>query len=220
MLKNALFCLTLLGLLGGCGDKDVQNVSNIGVEQNYQNAIKELILKGKNPPKEYQELAWKKLACSDAISTRLQKRAIFVAHRFKEKRMYGGEGERENIYFIGNDLKPSQIIDFDVKKAFTEFLGNASIQTIFASVWDMKTLSTKFQDSQNDAVSKEAVKDFIYAIRRLSSEDQARIEQAITQANTPMSIDKNYALFMSMRLFPELIEELLFDEITYRGKYN
>jgi hypothetical protein len=219
MLKNALLCFMLLGLFSGCDDKGTQSVSNMGVEQNYQNAIQELILKGKNPPKEYQALSWKKLSCSEVVTERLHKRALFIAHRFKEKHIYGGEGVRENIYFIGNDLKPSLIINFDVKKAFAEFLGNTEIEAIFASVWDLKTLHVSFQKSASDAASKEAVKDFIYAIRRLSSEDQMRLERALTQANTPMSIDKNYAIFMSMRLFPELIEELLFNEITYKGKY-
>ena len=229
MQRSVKMRYTVLGIvffilfLSGCTSKEdeKQTQNSVGtVEVSYQNAIKELILKGKNPAKSYQEVSWKKLQSSDKISERLKKRAVFIAHSFKEKNIYGGTISRENIYFIG-DGKPSLIIDFDVKTAFEEFLGNKAIQAIFApSIWNLESLHVKYQQSANDALAKEEVKDFIYSIKHFAKEDQDYLDHAISTANTPMSIAKNVALFMSMRLFPELVEELLFDEITYKGKYK
>ena len=221
MLRKWLTLLITAWLLLGCTDKatNLANVTVEGVDANEQNAIKSVILNGKTPPKEYRELAWKKLKCSDAISQRIGKRAVFIAHRFQEKQIYGGEVTREAIFFIGND-KPSKIIDFDVKTAFSAFLATPSIQEIFApSIWDLKRLHELFPTSANDASAKETIKDFIYSIKRFAKEDQSYLDQAISMANTPMSIANNTALFIVMRLFPELLEELLFDEITYKGKY-
>ncbi len=221
MFKSIFIGLSLVWLLVGCSDTHTSaSAVNNGVDANDQAMIKTLILNGKNPPKEYRELLWQKLSCSDVIAQRLHKKALFVAHRFQERHIYGGEVTRENIYFIG-DAKPSLIIDFNVKNAFEEFLENPSIQAIFApSIWDLKTLHVKFQNAQNSVTDKETIKEFIYSIHHFAKEDQETLYQSIMNANTPMSIDKNVAIFMSMRLFPELMEELLFGEITYKGQYR
>ena len=205
MLKIALLLFSFLIL--GC-DGDVKQKSNTvlneGVGANEQASIKEVILNSKNPPKAYKELQWKKLQCSEVISQRLRKKALFIAHRFEEKNMYGGEVTREVIYFIG-DGKPSKIIDFDVKKGMEEFLANQSMQKLFETAnTHLKQIHEALQKGD-----KAVVKSFIYDIQGYPRETLSSLEHAITTANTPMSIDKNYALFMNMRLFPELIEELL-----------
>ncbi|MCD8477950.1 MAG: hypothetical protein LRY68_08695 [Sulfurospirillum sp.] len=113
------------------------------------------------------------------------------------------------------------MIDFDVKKAFEEFVTNQSIQEIFSSsIWNLESLHVNYQQSYQDTASKQIVKDFIYSIRRYTREDQSYLEEAISKSHTPLSIANNVALFMSMRLFPELLEELLFDEVTYNGTYK
>lgn len=217
MLRDALICLIALCFLSGCTSKEEEKKVASSVDAVYQTAIKEDVLKSINDPKSYQELSWKKLKSGDAVSSRIGKKVVFIAHSFKGKNIYGGAITRENIYFIGED-KPSLIIDFDVKVAFEEFLANKSIITLFAtSIWDIDKLHA---ESAIDADAKENVKDFIYSIKRFSKADQDYLADSISNANNPLSIAKNVALFMSIRLFPELIEELLFNEITYNGKYK
>lgn len=220
MLRDALICLIALCFLSGCTSKEEEKQVANSVEAVYQNAIKEDVLKSINDPKSYQELSWKKLKSGDAVSSRIGKKVVFIAHSFKGKNIYGGAITRENIYFIGED-KPSLIIDFDVKVAFEEFLANKSIITLFAtSIWDIEKLHTAYKKSATDPDAKENVKDFIYSIKRFSKADQDYLADSISNANNPLSIAKNVALFMSIRLFPELIEELLFNEIAYNGKYK
>lgn len=220
MLRDALICLIALCFLSGCTSKEEEKKVASSVDAVYQTAIKEDVLKSINDPKSYQELSWKKLKSGDAVSSRIGKKVVFIAHSFKGKNIYGGAITRENIYFIGED-KPSLIIDFDVKVAFEEFLANKSIITLFAtSIWDIDKLHAEYKKSATDADAKENVKDFIYSIKRFSKADQDYLADSISNANNPLSIAKNVALFMSIRLFPELIEELLFNEITYNGKYK
>ena len=220
MLRDALICLIALCFLSGCTSKEEEKQVASSVEAVYQSAIKEDVLKSINDPKSYQELSWKKLKSGDAVSSRIGKKVVFIAHSFKGKNIYGGAITRENIYFIGED-KPSLIIDFDVKVAFEEFLANKSIITLFAtSIWDIDKLHAEYKKSATDPDAKENVKDFIYSIKRFSKADQDYLADSISNANNPLSIAKNVALFMSIRLFPELIEELLFNEITYNGKYK
>lgn len=220
MLRDALICLIALCFLSGCTSKEEEKKVASSVDAVYQTAIKEDVLKSINDPKSYQELSWKKLKSGDAVSSRIGKKVVFIAHSFKGKNIYGGAITRENIYFIGED-KPSLIIDFDVKVAFEEFLANKSIITLFAtSIWDIDKLHAEYKKSAIDADAKENVKDFIYSIKRFSKADQDYLADSISNANNPLSIAKNVALFMSIRLFPELIEELLFNEITYNGKYK
>jgi hypothetical protein len=220
MLRDALICLIALCFLSGCTSKEEEKKVASSVDAVYQTAIKEDVLKSINDPKSYQELSWKKLKSGDAVSSRIGKKVVFIAHSFKGKNIYGGAITRENIYFIGED-KPSLIIDFDVKVAFEEFLANKSIITLFAtSIWDIDKLHAEYKKSATDADVKENVKDFIYSIKRFSKADQDYLADSISNANNPLSIAKNVALFMSIRLFPELIEELLFNEITYNGKYK
>lgn len=220
MLRDALICLIALCFLSGCTSKEEEKKVASSVDAVYQNVIKEDVLKSINDPKSYQELSWKKLKSGDAVSSRIGKKVVFIAHSFKGKNIYGGAITRENIYFIGED-KPSLIIDFDVKVAFEEFLANKSIITLFAtSIWDIDKLHAEYKKSATDADAKENVKDFIYSIKRFSKADQDYLADSISNANNPLSIAKNVALFMSIRLFPELIEELLFNEITYNGKYK
>lgn len=223
MLRDVIACLIVLCFLSGCTSKEeekaVTKETQI-VESVYQNAIKDEVLKSINDPKSYQELSWKKLKSGDAVSSRIGKKVVFIAHSFKGKNIYGGVITRENIYFIGED-KPSLIIDFDVKVAFEEFLANKSIITLFAtSMWDIEKLHAEYKKSATDPDAKETIKDFIYSIKRFSKADQDFLSDSISNANNPLSIAKNVALFMSIRLFPELIEELLFNEITYNGKYK
>lgn len=220
MLRDALICLIALCFLSGCTSKEEEKQVANNVDAVYQNTIKEEVLKSINDPKSYQELSWKKLKSSDAVSSRIGKKVVFIAHSFKGKNIYGGAITRENIYFIGED-KPSLIIDFDAKVAFEEFLANKSIITLFAtSIWDIDKLHAEYKKSATDPDAKENVKDFIYSIKRFSKADQDYLTDSISNANNPLSIAKNVALFMSIRLFPELIEVLLFNEITYNGKYK
>jgi len=223
-MKNIILNIVLLSLFFfGCSNQgeDTQAKKVVGsVDVSYQKAIKALLFNAKNPPKSYQEVAWEKLKSSESISKRIQKPVIFIQHTFQEKNIYGGTITRDNIYFIG-DGKPTLMIDFNVKAAFNEFLDNQTIQALFApSIWNLESLHVKYQQSPNDAKAKDEVKDFIYSIRHFAKADQDALDHAISTANTPMSIAKNVALFMSMRLFPELMEELLFDEITYNGQYK
>lgn len=220
MLRDALTCLIVLCCLSGCTSKEEEKKSENSVGAVYQTTIKEDVLKSINDPKSYQELSWKKLKSGDAVSTRIGKKVVFIAHSFKGKNIYGGAITREHIYFIGED-KPSLIIDFDVKVAFEEFLANKSIATLFAtSIWDFEKLHADYKKSAVDPDAKETIKDFIYSIKRFSKADQDYLADSISNANNPLSIAKNVALFMSIRLFPELVEELLFNEITYNGKYK
>ncbi|QIR76041.1 hypothetical protein [Sulfurospirillum diekertiae] len=224
MLKDIMTCLIVLCFLSGCGDtKENDNNQVIGensVEKIYQDAIKETILKTTKDPKAYQALSWKLLKSSEAVTKRLGKRAVFIDHAYKEKNIYGGEIKRDNIYFIG-DSKPSLIIDFDMKLVFEEFLASQSMRDIFSqTVWNLETLQSEYQKRSNDLVAKEHIKDFMYSIHHYSKADQESLIQAITNANNPMFIAKNMAIFLTMRSFPELMEELLFDEITYKGKYK
>jgi hypothetical protein len=157
---------------------------------------------------------------SDAVSERIHKKVVFIAHSFKGKNNYGGTIVKENIYFIGEE-KPSLIIDFDTKVAFADFLANQSIETLFSTtIWNFDILQADYKKSSSDAVAKETIKDFIYSIKRFSKEDQDFLLDSISTSNNPLSIAKNVALFLTMRLFPELIEELLFNEISYNGKYK
>ena len=100
------------------------------------------------------------------------------------------------------------------------FLSSQSMRDIFSqTIWDIETLQAQYQQ-RADPVAKEGVKYFIYSIRHYSKADQDVLIHAITNANNPMFIAKNMAIFLNMRSFPELMEELLFDEITYQGKYK
>ena len=223
MLRDVITCLIVLCFLSGCNSKEEKNTDTKAVQSvdaTYQKTIKEEVLKSINDPKSYQELSWKKLKSGDGVSSRIGKKVVFIAHSFKGKNIYGGAITRENIYFMGED-KPSLIIDFDVKVAFEEFLANKSIINLFAtSIWDIEKLHAEYKKSATDPDAKETIKDFIYSIKRFSKADQDYLADSISNANNPLSIAKNVALFMSIRLFPELIEELLFNEITYNGKYK
>jgi ABC-type uncharacterized transport system auxiliary subunit len=224
MLKDIMTCLIFLCFLGGCGDtKENDNNQVIGensVEKIYQDAINETILKTTKDPKAYRALSWKLLKSSEAVTKRLGKRAVFIAHAYKEKNIYGGEIKRDNIYFIG-DSKPSLIIDFDMKLVFEEFLASQSMRDIFSqTIWNLETLQAQYQKRASDPVDKEGVKDFVYSIRHYNKADQEFLIHEISNANNPMFIAKNMAIFLTMRSFPELMEELLFDEITYKGKYK
>lgn len=221
-MKYKYIGILVLGIFLGCENHTQQKDETLSssIEVVYKNAIKEAILKGKHPPKSYQEISWHKMQSSDLVSKRLGKKVLFIRHRFQEKNNFKGAIEREYIYFIG-DTKPSLMIDFDVKKAFEEFVTNQSIQEIFSSsIWNLESLHVNYQQSSQDTASKQIVKDFIYSIRRYTREDQSYLEEAISKSHTPLSIANNVALFMSMRLFPELLEELLFDEVTYNGTYK
>ncbi len=221
MLRAMMACLIVLGFLGGCsGTENHEVVGEASVEKVYQDAIKEDILKNTKDPKAYQALSWKQLKSSEVVTKRLGKRAIFIAHAYQENNIYGGAIRRENIYFIG-DSKPSLIMDFDIKQVFEEFLSSQSMRDVFSqTTWDLQTLQAAYQKRSNDPVAKESVKDFIYAIKHYSKADQEVLIHSITTANNPMFIAKNMAIFLNMRSFPELVEELLFDEITYHGKYK
>ena len=106
------------------------------------------------------------------VSTRLGKKVLFIRHRFQEKNNFKGAIEREYIYFIG-DTKPSLMIDFDVKKAFEEFVTNQSIQEIFSSsIWNLESLHVNYQQSSQDTASKQIVKDFITKRDGLGSYEQ------------------------------------------------
>ena len=225
MLRNMMMFMMALFILSGCTSKDEekkitheQETQNIDV--GLKNAIKGEVLKSSNYPKSYQEISWKKMQSGDRVSERINKKVIFIAHSFKEKNIYGGMIARENIYFIG-EAKPSLIIDFDVKVAFEEFLANKSIGTLFGTtVWNFEKLLADYKISSTDPSAKENIKDFIYSIIRFSKADQEFLADSISNANNPLSIAKNVALFLTVRLFPELIEELLYNEVSYNGKYK
>jgi len=222
MLRNMMTGLIVLCFLGGCGaqEKKHEVIGENSVEKVYQDAIKEDILKTTKDPEAYQALSWKLLKSSEAVTKRLGKRAVFIDHAYKEKNIYGGLIQRQNIYFIG-DSNPSLIIDFDMKKVFEEFLFSQSMRDIFSqTIWDFETLQTQYPKRFTDPLAKENIKDFIYSIHHYNKADQESLIQLITNANNPMFIAKNMAIFLTMRSFPELMEELLFDEITYKGKYK
>ncbi|AOO63822.1 hypothetical protein [Sulfurospirillum halorespirans] len=221
MLREMMACLIVLGFLGGCsGTENHEVVGEKSVEKVYQDAIRDDILKSTKDPKEYQPLSWKLLKSSEVVTKRLGKRAVFIVHAYKEKNIYGGVIQRENIYFIG-DSKPSLIIDFDMKQVFEEFLFSQSMRDVFSqTTWNFETLQAAYPKRSSDPVAKESVKDFIYAIKHYSKADQEVLIHSITNANNPMFIAKNMAIFLNMRSFPELMEELLFDEVTYKGKYK
>ena len=224
MLRYVMTCLIVLCFLGGCGSKDEKNNNQVigenSVDKIYQDVIKEDILKNTKDPKAYQAFSWKLLKSSEVVTKRLGKRAVFIDHAYQEKNIYGGLIQRDNIYFIG-DSKPSLIIDFDMKKVFEEFLFSQSMRDIFSqTIWNFEILQAQYPKRFTDTVAKENIKDFIYSIHHYSKADQESLIQAITNANNPMFIAKNMAIFLTMRSFPELMEELLFDEITYQGKYK
>jgi len=222
MLRNMMTGLIVLCFLGGCGaqEKKHEVIGENSVEKVYQDAIKEDILKTTKDPEAYQALSWKLLKSSEVVTKRLGKRAVFIDHAYKEKNIYGGLIQRQNIYFIG-DSNPSLIIDFDMKKVFEEFLFSQSMRDIFSqTIWDFETLQTQYPKRFTDPLAKENIKDFIYSIHHYNKADQESLIQLITNANNPMFIAKNMAIFLTMRSFPELMEELLFDEITYKGKYK
>jgi hypothetical protein len=221
MLRAVMACLIVLGFLGGCsGTENHEVVGEKSVEKVYQDAIKDDISKNTKDPKAYQALSWKLLKSSEAVTKRLGKRAVFIDHAYQEKNIYGGEIKRENIYFIG-DSKPSLIIDFDMKKVFEEFLFSQSMRDVFSqTTWNFEILQAQYPKRFTDLAAKENIKDFIYSIQHYSKADQETLSQLITNANNPMFIAKNMAIFLTMRSFPELMEELLFDEITYQGKYK
>ncbi len=219
IIKEILFGLILICFLG-CSSDVKKEPLQIGVDSTYQKAIKEELLKDEKDAKYYQELSWKKMQCSERVAKRIGKNAIFISHSFKGKNIYGGMIEKEHIYFFG-DAKPKLLIDFNIKIAFDEFLANEFIGKLFEnSVWDFKTLHASFKKSDNDTSSKEMIKDFIYSIRLFGKADLDFLTEAISNANNPMSISKNLAIFMTTRIFPELVEELLFNEVTYQGKYK
>jgi len=224
MLRNMIMFAMVLFILNGCTSKDEEKKTREHETQNIdaglKKIIKEDVLKNINDPKLYEEISWKKMRSSDAVSERIHKKVVFIAHSFKGKNNYGGTIIKENIYFIGEE-KPSLIIDFDTKVAFADFLANQSIETLFSTtIWNFDILQADYKKSSSDAVAKETIKDFIYSIKRFSKEDQDFLLDSISTSNNPLSIAKNVALFLTMRLFPELIEELLFNEISYNGKYK
>ena len=222
MLRNIMTGLIVLYFLTGCGaqEKKHEVTGENSVEKVYQDAIKEGILKTTKDPAAYQALSWKLLKSSEVVTKRLGKRAVFIDHAYQEKNIYGGLIQRDNIYFIG-DSKPSLIIDFEMKKVFEEFLFSQSMRDVFSpTIWNFEILQAQYPKRFMDAVAKENIKDFIYSIHHYSKADQESLIQAITNANNPMFIAKNMAIFLTMRSFPELMEELLFDEITYQGKYK
>lgn len=225
MLRNMIMFAMALLILSGCTSRDEekktaheQETQNIDI--GLKNAIKGDVLKNINDPKSYEEISWKKMQSGDRVSERINKKVVFIAHAFKGKNNYGGMIIRENIYFIGEE-KPKLIIDFDMKVAFEDFLANKSIGTLFSTtLWNFETLQADYKKSATDPIAKETVKDFIYSIKRFSKADQEFLADSISNSNNPLSIAKNVALFLTMRLFPELIEELLFNEISYNGKYK
>lgn len=224
MLKEVMIGVIIVCFLGGCTSKEENDTNQVigenSVEKIYQDAIKEDILKSTKDPKAYKALVWKPLRSSEFVTKRLGKRAVFVAHAYREKNIYGGVIKRENIYFIG-DAKPSLIIDFEMKQVFEEFLASQSMREIFSqTIWNLQTLHAQYQKRSDDPVAREDVKDFIYSISHYSKADQELLIHAISNSNNPMFIAKNMAIFLNMRSFPELMEELLFDEITYKGKYK
>lgn len=225
MLRNMVMFAMALLILTGCTSKEeekkiTQEQGTQTIDTEVKNVIKKEVLKSINDSKMYQELSWKKMQSGDVVSARINKKVVFIAHTFKDKNVYGGTIAKENIYFIGEE-KPSLIIDFDVKVAFKEFLANKSIGTLFSTtVWNFEKLQDDYKASATDSSSKENVKDFIYSIKRFSKADQEFLAESISNANNPLSIAKNVALFLTIRLFPELIEELLFNEVAYNGKYK
>lgn len=225
MLRNMMMFAIALLILTGCTSKEeekkiTQEMGSQNIDAGVKTAIKSEVLKSINDAKMYQELSWKKMQSGDVVSARINKKVVFIAHSFKDKNAYGGTIAKENIYFIGEE-KPSLIIDFDAKIAFKEFLANKSIGTLFSTtVWNFEKLQDDYKMSATDSGAKENVKDFIYSIKRFSKADQEFLAESISNANNPLSIAKNVALFLTIRLFPELIEELLFNEVTYNGKYK
>ncbi len=217
-MKAVGMILALLVIFLGCSEPS--NVRNENVDVVYQKRIEALLLKGHHSSHSYEPLMWKKLHSSEVVSKRIGKRALFIQHRFREKNIYKGSLEKESVYFIG-DGAPSLMFDFDVKKAFDAFISNPTIQKLFASsIWNLESLHVNYQQSASNKASKEVVKDFIYSIRHYSKEDLSYLEEEISKAYMPLSIANTMALFMSMRLFPELLEELLFDEVIYTGTYK
>jgi len=225
MLRNMMMFAMALLILTGCTSKDeekkiVQEQETQNIDVGLKNAVKAEVLKSINDPKQYQELSWKKLQSGDVVSQRINKKVVFIAHAFKDKNVYGGTQTKENIYFLG-DGKPSLIIDFDAKMVFEDFLANKNIGTLFSTtIWNFEKLLADYKKSSSDPSAKENVKDFIYSIKRFSKEDQDFLLDSISTSNNPISIAKNVALFLSIRLFPELVEELVFNEISYNGKYK
>ena len=219
MLKTLLIALFVGAFLNGCGSQtESKMVVSVGVEESDKKAIQEVLLRSLSEPKNYEEVAWRKLKSSDKVASRIQKKAIFIAHSFKSKNLYGGSAVRENIYFIGPG-KPSLIIDFDVKAAFGDFLANKTFATLFVSTpWNFEQLQVAYKKSSSESESKQKVKDFLYSIGRLNAQEQESISNAIISANNPMSVANNMAIFLTMRSFPEVLEELLFDEVNYSGK--
>lgn len=224
MHKNWIFFIVILGFLSGCTSKEEEQKVPINglqtIEPAYRDAIKESLLKTIAEPHSYKEISWKKMQSSEVVAQRINKKALFVAHSFNSKNIYQGALTKEYIYFIG-DSKPSLLVDFEMKKAFEEFLANKSIRDLFPkSLWDFEKLHANYQQSLNDKNLQEDFKDFIYAMKYLSKEEQSFLTEAISNANTPISRARNLSIFLTMSFFPELMEELLFNEITYTGKYK
>jgi hypothetical protein len=215
MLKNTLLFLIFLGFFSACSDKEeekqpITNSQNHPVEQR----IKESILASLKEPEKYKEIAWKTMLCSDIITRRINKNALFIAHTFQSQNIFKGPIVKEHIYFIGN-AKPSLLIDFDIKLAFEEFLSNPDMGTLFTSLnWDFSALLSAYKQSQSDKAAKEKINAFIYGIYKLNRADQDILADEISKLNTPMSRANNYAIFIVLRLFPELMEELLWNEIS------
>ncbi|MDD3344047.1 MAG: hypothetical protein PHR87_10780, partial [Sulfurospirillaceae bacterium] len=80
--------------------------------------------------------------------------------------------------------------------------------------FNFETLLIAFKQSTTDAHAKKSIHDFIYAISKIRKQELDELADAISTLNTPMSRANNYAIFLVLRLFPELMEELLFNEIT------
>jgi len=224
MLKNFILFIVILGFLSGCTSKEEEQKMPISglqtIEPAYRDAIKESILKSISEPNSYREISWKKMQSSQVVAQRIDKKALFVAHSFSSKNIYQGTLTKEYIYFIG-DSKPSLLVDFEIKKAFEEFLANKSIRDLFPkSLWDFEKLHADYQQNFNNKSYQENIKDFIYAMKHLSKEEQNFFIDAISNANTPISRARNLSIFLTMQVFPELMEELLFNEITYTGKYK
>lgn len=221
MRHSVVIFFIALFFLAGCSDEKPKysgEITNYGVDELHVSAIKEVLLKGKYSPKEYREISWKRLQSSFAVSDRIKKKALFISHTFREKNIYGADVTKVSIFFIG-DGKPSKIIDFDVKNGLRDFVGNVAIQTVFAQHGiDTKPVFEAFQKGMNEPANKERIKAFVYSISTLPKEDKRGLDDGVTSANTPMTIANNVSLFMTMSLFPELIEELLYGEINYLEK--
>lgn len=213
MLKHLLLLSAIVFFFLACDDKKEPTALVISndpaVEQSAKKAISQTILATLSEPKTYQELSWKKMRSSDVIANRIHKKALLIEHQFQSKNIYQGQQSNRHIYFIGEG-KPSLLIDFAMENAFKEFLANQKIAALFEPYgWNFTTLQQAFMERSSSTQAHADIKKFIYAIRTYPKAEQDAIADALTQLNTPMSRAHNYAIILVLRLFPELMEELL-----------